>query len=125
MLGASPRAASGARSTSRSRRAALLVAAGFAFAISLGEFGATVFIARPDDPTLPVVIYRLLGQPGAHELRRRDGREHDPHGAHRGGGARRSSGSRVGDVGDVLMLEVDASSRVRYGDARRASTAST
>ncbi len=44
---------------------ALLVAAGFAFAISLGEFGATLFIARPDSPTLPVVIYRLLGLPGA------------------------------------------------------------
>ncbi|HKA93869.1 MAG TPA: iron ABC transporter permease [Acidimicrobiia bacterium] len=44
---------------------ALLVAAGFAFAISLGEFGATIFIARPDYPTLPVVIFRLLGQPGA------------------------------------------------------------
>ena len=43
---------------------ALLVAAGFAFAISLGEFGATVFLARPDAPTLPVVIFRLLGQPG-------------------------------------------------------------
>ena len=44
---------------------AALVAAGFAFAISLGEFGATVFIVRPDTPTLPVlVIYRLLGQPG-------------------------------------------------------------
>jgi thiamine transport system permease protein len=43
---------------------ALLVAAGFAFAISLGEFGATIFIARPDYPTLPVVIFRLLGQPG-------------------------------------------------------------
>jgi thiamine transport system permease protein len=44
---------------------ALLVAGGFAFAISLGEFGATIFIARPDYPTLPVVIFRLLGQPGA------------------------------------------------------------
>src|SRR3954447_26402239 len=43
---------------------ALLVGAGFAFAISLGEFGATVFIARPDTPTLPVLVYRLLGQPG-------------------------------------------------------------
>ena len=30
----------------------LAVAAGFAFAISLGEFGATVFLARPDRPTL-------------------------------------------------------------------------
>ena len=44
---------------------ALLAAAGFAFAISLGEFGATVFIARPQSPTLPIVIFRLLGQPGA------------------------------------------------------------
>jgi thiamine transport system permease protein len=43
---------------------AVLVAAGFAFAISLGEFGATVFIVRPDQPTLPVLVYRLLGQPG-------------------------------------------------------------
>ena len=44
---------------------AVAVAAGFAFAISLGEFGATAFIARPDRPTLPVVIYRLLGRPGS------------------------------------------------------------
>jgi thiamine transport system permease protein len=43
---------------------ALAVAAGFAFAISLGEFGATVFIARPDSPTLPVAIFRFLGRPG-------------------------------------------------------------
>ncbi|WP_254878825.1 iron ABC transporter permease [Streptomyces sp. NA04227] len=43
---------------------ALLVAAGFAFAVSLGEFGATVFIARPDNPTLPVAVARLLGRPG-------------------------------------------------------------
>jgi thiamine transport system permease protein len=43
---------------------AALVAAGFAFAISLGEFGATVFIVRPTAPTLPVLIYRLLGLPG-------------------------------------------------------------
>ena len=43
---------------------ALLVGAGFAFAVSLGEFGATVFLARPDRPTLPVAIVRLLGQPG-------------------------------------------------------------
>jgi thiamine transport system permease protein len=43
---------------------ALAVAAGFAFAISLGEFGATVFLARPDSPTLPVAIFRFLGRPG-------------------------------------------------------------
>ncbi|MCS0636554.1 iron ABC transporter permease [Streptomyces sp. LP05-1] len=46
-------------------RRAVLVAAGFAFAVSLGEFGATVFIARPDNPTLPVAVARLLGRPGA------------------------------------------------------------
>jgi thiamine transport system permease protein len=45
-------------------RRALLIAAGFAFAVSLGEFGATVFIARPDNPTLPVAVARLLGRPG-------------------------------------------------------------
>ena len=42
-----------------------LVATGFAFAISLGEFGATVFIARADAPTVPVAIFRALSQPGA------------------------------------------------------------
>ncbi|WP_251076589.1 ABC transporter permease [Streptomyces benahoarensis] len=45
-------------------RRALLIAAGFAFAVSLGEFGATVFIARPDHPTLPVAVARLLGRAG-------------------------------------------------------------
>jgi thiamine transport system permease protein len=44
---------------------ALGVAAGFAFAISLGEFGATVFVARSDWPTVPVAIFRFLGRPGA------------------------------------------------------------
>ena len=44
---------------------ALGVAAGFAFAISLGEFGATVFVARADWPTVPVAIFRFLGRPGA------------------------------------------------------------
>jgi thiamine transport system permease protein len=44
---------------------AIAVGAGFAFAVSMGEFGATVFLARPDLPTVPVAIGRLLGQPGA------------------------------------------------------------
>lgn len=39
-------------------------ASGFAFAVALGEFGATSFLSRPDRPTLPVVIYRLIGRPG-------------------------------------------------------------
>ncbi|WP_181010049.1 ABC transporter permease subunit [Ornithinimicrobium sufpigmenti] len=43
----------------------LLAATGFAFAVSLGEFGATAFLARPDRPTVPVVIYQLISRPGA------------------------------------------------------------
>ncbi len=41
------------------------LAIGFAFSVSLGEFGATAFLARPDSATLPVVIFRLIGRPGA------------------------------------------------------------
>lgn len=37
----------------------------FSFTISLGEFGATSFLARPEYPTLPVAIFRFLSQPGA------------------------------------------------------------
>ncbi len=44
---------------------ALIVSAVFAFTISLGEFGATAVVTRPEFPTMPVVIYRFLGQPGA------------------------------------------------------------
>ena len=44
------------------------LAVGFAFATSLGEFGATSFLARPDRPTLPVMIFRLIGRPGAENL---------------------------------------------------------
>lgn len=40
------------------------IAIGFAYATSLGEFGATSFLARPDSQTLPVIIVRLLGRPG-------------------------------------------------------------
>ncbi len=43
---------------------ALLVSATFAFTISLGEFGATLLISRPDTPTMPIIIYRALTQPG-------------------------------------------------------------
>lgn len=43
---------------------ALGVGAVFAFTVSMGEFGATALIARPRLPTMPVAIYRLLGQPG-------------------------------------------------------------
>ena len=43
---------------------ALAGASAFAFAVALGEFGATTFVARPDTPTLPVVIGRLIARPG-------------------------------------------------------------
>jgi thiamine transport system permease protein len=42
----------------------MIVSAVFAFTVSLGEFGATTFLARPERPTLPVAIYRYLSQPG-------------------------------------------------------------
>ncbi|BBH17774.1 ABC transporter permease [Nocardioides baekrokdamisoli] len=46
----------------------LVAGAGFAFAASMGEFGATSFLARPSSPTLPVVIFHLLGHPGTLNL---------------------------------------------------------
>lgn len=38
------------------------LALGFAFAASLGEFGATSFLVRPGDETLPVLVGRLTSQ---------------------------------------------------------------
>jgi thiamine transport system permease protein len=43
----------------------ILVSTIFALTISLGEFGASTFLVRPDYPTLPVAIYRYISQPGA------------------------------------------------------------
>ncbi|MDZ4159956.1 MAG: iron ABC transporter permease [Anaerolineaceae bacterium] len=43
---------------------AVLVAIIFSFTISMGEFGATTFLSRPEMPTLPVAIFRFLSQPG-------------------------------------------------------------
>ncbi|MDG2427286.1 MAG: iron ABC transporter permease [Acidimicrobiales bacterium] len=44
---------------------ALAVGAGFSFAVSLGEFGATSFLPRhPDQLTAPLALFRLLAQPG-------------------------------------------------------------
>lgn len=47
---------------------AMTAAAGFAFAVSLGEFGATAFLVRPDRPTMPIAIYRALGRPGEYNF---------------------------------------------------------
>ena len=43
----------------------ILVSMIFALTISLGEFGATSFLTRPQYPTLPIAIYRYISQPGA------------------------------------------------------------
>jgi thiamine transport system permease protein len=43
---------------------ALAVGAVFAFTVSMGEFGATTLVARPEYATIPLAIYRFLGQPG-------------------------------------------------------------
>jgi thiamine transport system permease protein len=43
---------------------ATLTAATFAFTISLGEFGATLLLTRPEYPTIPIAIQRFLSQPG-------------------------------------------------------------
>ncbi len=41
------------------------LAVGFAFAMSLGEFGATSFVSTPGYITVPVLIVRLLSRPGS------------------------------------------------------------
>ena len=43
---------------------ALIAAASFAFAISLGEFAATLILSRPEFATLPVAIFDRLARPG-------------------------------------------------------------
>jgi thiamine transport system permease protein len=43
---------------------ATLTAATFAFTVSLGEFGATLLLSRPEYPTIPVAISRFLSQAG-------------------------------------------------------------
>ncbi|MFC0314283.1 ABC transporter permease [Gordonia phosphorivorans] len=46
----------------------LCAAAGFAFVMAMGEFGATTFLAQGDTTTLPVLIGSLMGRPGADNL---------------------------------------------------------
>jgi thiamine transport system permease protein len=62
-LGASPVRA-WAHTTLPALRRPFAAAAGLASAISLGEFGATSFLARSGEATLPIAIERLLGRPG-------------------------------------------------------------
>lgn len=44
---------------------AAVVGSVFAFTISLGEFGATSFLTRPEFPTIPIAIARFFSLPGA------------------------------------------------------------
>lgn len=64
MLGAGPLRVLGTIDLPLLGRSAGL-AAGFALAASLGEFGATSFLVRPDTQTLPVVIAQLIGRQGS------------------------------------------------------------
>ncbi len=63
VLGASPRRTWFAVDWPIVRRATLSAAV-FAFTISLGEFGASSLVVRPEYPTLPIAIARFLSQPG-------------------------------------------------------------
>ena len=45
-------------------RRAVVAGGGLAFVACLGEFGATVFLARSARPTVPIAIERLLSRPG-------------------------------------------------------------
>jgi thiamine transport system permease protein len=63
MLGASPRQVWFAVDWPIVSRATLSAAV-FAFTISLGEFGASSLVVRPEYPTLPIAIARFLSLPG-------------------------------------------------------------
>ena len=72
VLGASPRQVW--RSVDLPIITRAVAAAGvFAFTVSLGEFGATSMLARPENPTMTTAIARFLSQPGGLELRPGDG----------------------------------------------------
>jgi thiamine transport system permease protein len=62
-LGASPRQILG-RITLPLLARPLAMATTVSLAVSLGEFGASLFLVRPTTPTLPVAIYRSLSLPG-------------------------------------------------------------
>ena len=47
---------------------ALLVGAVFSFAVSMGEFGASVLVTRPEFSTIPIAIYRFLSLTGTSNI---------------------------------------------------------
>ena len=67
VLGASPLAAA-LRVDLPILSRAILVGSVFAFAVSLGEFGATLLLNRPEYTTMPVAILNYLTRPGAINL---------------------------------------------------------
>ena len=104
----------------------LLAAAGFAFAVSLGEFGATVVPRPRRRPTVPVVIFRLLGHPGERTTAWRwPPRSSSPPTTAVRDAGRRAAARPV--RGSLLMLEPHATSRVgvRRRPRRRRRRAST
>jgi thiamine transport system permease protein len=45
-------------------RGVLLTALGFAAIISIGEFGASTFLANGSQATIPTLLFRLISRPG-------------------------------------------------------------
>jgi thiamine transport system permease protein len=45
-------------------RGVLLTALGFAAITSIGEFGASSFLANGSQATIPTLLYRLISRPG-------------------------------------------------------------
>jgi thiamine transport system permease protein len=45
-------------------RGVLLTALGFAAIISIGEFGASTFLANGSQSTIPTLLFRLISRPG-------------------------------------------------------------
>jgi thiamine transport system permease protein len=45
-------------------RSVLVTALGFAGIVSLGEFGASSFLANGSEATIPILLYRLISRPG-------------------------------------------------------------
>ena len=95
-------------------RRSLVVGAGFAAAISLGEFGASSFLARSGTETVPLAIARLLGRPSKLNLAEASALatvltvaivvilvslDHQP------GGLRRSDSNRPVPAGDIVRGE--------------------
>ena len=81
---------------------------GLRAAVSLGEFGATLFIARPDWPTVPIAIQRFLARPGRDQRRPVARDVGDPHAADGGRRVRDRAGA-----GPRPRRAVDAARRRR------------